>query len=76
MIQDESDPVIDFSWFYFIGKTKLGLSFKETGRLTVTMFNKLYGHYKNNWDFEMILTHNHMTYAEAFVKSQEDAEWF
>lgn len=75
MIQDESDPVIDFSWFYFIGKTKLNLSFKETGRLTLTMFNKLYGHYKSNWDYEMRLSKANMTYAEAFIKSQEDEEW-
>lgn len=40
------------------------------------MFNKLYGHYKNNWDFEMRLTHGNMTYAEAYVKSQQDEEWF
>lgn len=75
MIQDEVDPVIDFSWFYFIGKAKLNLSFHETGRLTVTMFNKLYGHYKNNWDFEMKLTAAGMTYRAAFLKSQQDEEW-
>lgn len=75
MIQDEYEPVIDFSWFLFIGKTRLGLSFKETGRLTLTMFNKLYGHYKDMWDMEMRLTKANMTYAEAFVKSQRDEEW-
>ena len=75
MIQDECDPVIDFSWFYFIGKTKLNLSFKETGRLTIRLFNKLYGHYKNDWDFEMRLRKGNMTYAEAFIKAQEDEEW-
>lgn len=41
----------------------------------MTMFNKLYGHYKNNWDYEMRLKNANMTYAEAFVKSQEDEEW-
>ena len=76
MIQDESDPVIDFSWFYFIGKTKLNLSFKETGRLTLKMFNKLLGHYKDNWDYEMRLSQANMTYREAFIKSQKDEEWF
>ena len=76
MIHDEYDPVIDFSWFYYIGKTKLGLSFKETGRLTLTMFNKLYGHYKDNWDLELRLFHANMTYKDAFVKSQQDEEWF
>jgi hypothetical protein len=61
---------------YFIGKAKLGLSFKETGRLTIKMFNKLYGHYKDNWDFEMRLTQSNMTYREAHLKSQQDEEWF
>jgi hypothetical protein len=40
------------------------------------MFNKLYGHYKSNWDLEMRLTKANMTYAEAFIKSQKDEEWF
>ena len=52
------------------------MSFKETGRLTLTMFNKLYGHYKAMWDMEMRLTQANMTYADAFVKSQKDEEWF
>ena len=75
MIQEEYDPVIDFSWFYFVGKTKLNMSFQETGRLTLTMFNKLYSHYKDMWDFEMRLTHLNMTYSEAYAKSQSDQEW-
>ena len=41
----------------------------------MTMFNKLYGHYKNNWDYEMRHNHANLTYAEAFAKSQEDEEW-
>jgi hypothetical protein len=40
------------------------------------MFNKLYGHYKANWDLEMRLNKANMTYAEAFVKSQQAEEWF
>lgn len=40
------------------------------------MFNKLYGHYKNNWDYEMRLTKNNMTYGEAYIKAQQDEEWF
>ena len=39
------------------------------------MFNKLYGHYKNNWDYEMRLTQANTTYAEAFIKAQKDEEW-
>lgn len=76
MIQDEYEPVIDFSWFYFIGKTKLGLSFKETGRLTIKMFNRLYGHYKDTWDMEMRLSNANVTYREAHIKAQQDEEWF
>ena len=76
MIQDEVDPVIDFSWFWFIGKTKMHLSFKETGRLTLTMFNKLYSHYKDTFDLEMRLYNSNMTYAEAHAKALKDAEWF
>lgn len=66
---------MDFSWFYFIGKTKLNLSFKETGRLTLTLFNKLYGHYKRDWSIEMRLSKANMTYEEAFIQSQKDEEW-
>lgn len=43
--------------------------------MTLTTFNKMYGHYKNNWDFEMRLYHSNMTYEEAYIKSQEDEEW-
>ena len=76
MIQDESDPVIDFSWFYFIGRAKLMLTDKETGRLTMTTFNKLYGHYKDNFDLEMRMTHSNITYRELYLKTQQDEEWF
>lgn len=68
--------MIDFSWFYFIGKAKLNLSFKETGRLTLYMFNKLYEHYKDDFDIEMRLKKANMTYSEAFNKAQENEEWF
>lgn len=76
MIHDEVDPVIDFTWFYFIGRTKLGLTFKETGRLTLTTFNKLYQHYKDNWDLEMLMTASRMTYKDVYEKQQQSEEWF
>ena len=76
MIQDEYDPVIDFSWYWFIGKAKLNLTFKETGRLTLTMFNKLYKHYKDMWDMEMLLAQTKMTHEQAYNKAQKDEEWF
>lgn len=75
IIDDEQEP-IDFSWFFFIGKSKLNLSFKETGRLTMRMFGKLYQKYKNDFDLEMRLWKNNMTYAEAYKKAQQDEEWF
>lgn len=40
------------------------------------MFNKLYSHYKANFDLEMRLSKANMTYAEAFAKSQKEEEWF
>lgn len=39
------------------------------------MFNKLYKHYKDTWDYEMMLTAARMTHVQAFKKSQEDEEW-
>ena len=76
MIHDEYDPVIDFSWFYFIGRTKLCLTIRETGRLTLTMFNKLYTHYKNTFDLEMRLKNANITDEEAYNKAQKEEEWF
>ena len=59
----------------FIGKTKLLLSFKETGRLTLREFNKLYQHYKDDFDLEMRLKNSNTTYAEAYKKAEADEEW-
>ena len=52
------------------------MSFHEVGRLTLTLFNKLYGHYKEDWDLEMRLRTANMTYAEAYEKMQKEEEWF
>lgn len=70
------NPVIDFSWYWYVGRAKLGLSFKETGRLTLRMFNKLYEHYKNDFDIEMRLKNANVTYADAFRKQREKEDWF
>ena len=43
--------------------------------MTLTTFNKLYLHYKNDFDYEMRLTRANVTYKEAFVKSQQEEEW-
>ena len=52
------------------------MSFKETGRMTLTMFNKMYRHYKDNFDVEMRLKNRDVTYSEAWIQSQRDEEWF
>lgn len=76
MIHDEENGPIDFSWYDFIGKTKLGLSFKETGRLTFGQFYRLYKHYKNDFDMEMRLKNANVTYAEAYLKAQQAEDYF
>lgn len=44
--------------------------------MTLTLFNKLYGHYKNMWGLEMRLAKANMTYEEAHNKAMQDEEWF
>ena len=67
---------MDFTWYYFIGGTKLGIDYNKVGRLTLTLFNKLYKHYKNEFDKELLLTANKITYAEATKRTYEEQEWF
>ena len=62
-------------WFYFIGKTKLNLTFKETGRLTLYLFNKLYQHYKDNWDLEMLLFKSGKTYKDIKEEQNKEEYW-
>lgn len=52
------------------------MSFKETGRLTLRMFKRLYGHYKDTFDLEMRLSKANMTYAELEKKANATDEWF
>ena len=68
--------MIDFSWFRFIGRTKLGLNNKEVMRLTIRQFNHDYQHYKNDFDLEMLLTATHTTYEKAKIKAMQAEEWF
>lgn len=76
MIHDEViDPTINFAWFRFIGRTKLALTNKEVGRLTIREFNAEYQLYKDNFDFEMLLTATRTTYAKAKQNSQKAEEW-
>lgn len=67
---------MDFSWYYFVGRNKLGFEYKEVGRLTLTLFNKLYKHYKDTFDMELRLKNANVTYEEAFNKGQQEQEWF
>lgn len=74
---DEVDPVIDFTWFYFIGRTRLCMTFKETGRMTLATFMKFYRHYKNQFDAETRLRNSNTTYAEAEAMAyKQDSSWF
>lgn len=70
------DPVLDFTWFYFIGKTKLNFSIKETGRLTLKSFLKFYQCYKDTFDLEMLMKANKMTYKKIKEKQEESDKWF
>ena len=77
MIPDEEeDDTIDFSFYYFIGAAKLGLSIKEIGRLTMRTFNRLYKHYKSTFDFELYLRLARKTYAEHEAEVRWNAEIF
>ncbi len=67
---------MDFTWYYFVGRNKLGFEYKQVGRLTLTLFNKLYKHYKDNFDMELRLKNANVTYEEAFNRQQEEQEWF
>lgn len=67
---------MDFSWFYFIGSKKLNLTMKETGRLTLTIFGKLYQHYKDDFDLELKLRLAETTYKKVEQDSNPDKEWF
>ena len=40
------------------------------------MFNRLYKHYKNDFDTEMMLKKTDTTYSAAYNRAQKDEEWF
>jgi len=52
------------------------LTDKQIGRLTLTLFNKYYDHYKNTFDFEMLLEKSGTTYKAAYEKAHESEKWF
>ena len=61
---------------YFICRTKLHLTDKEAGRITIRTFHKLYQHYKNDFDLELLLKATKTTYAKAELKQMQSEEWF
>ena len=40
------------------------------------MFNKLYKHYKNTFDIEMLMTNAHIGYEKLQEKMMSEEEWF
>lgn len=71
------DPTINFAWYCFIGRTRLGLSSdKEVGRLTLRRFRALYQAYKDTFDIETQLRAKGSTYARLEAQSMSDEEWF
>ena len=71
------DPTINFAWYYFIGRTRLGLSSdKEVGRLTLRRFRALYQAYKDTFDIETQLRAKGSTYAMLEAQALQEEEWF
>lgn len=71
------DPAINFAWYYFMGRTRLGLSSdKEVGRLTLRRFRGLYQAYKDTFDLESRMMASGSTYANLEAQSMSDEEWF
>lgn len=54
----------------------MGFMTKEIGRMTLTLFNKYYDHYKTTFDFELMLYKTGTTYRKAYEKTQESDKWF
>lgn len=70
------DPVLNFTWIYFIGMTKLKFSFKETGRLTLKSFLKYYQCYKDTFDLEMLMKASNTTYKKIKEQQELSDKWF
>ena len=67
---------MDFRWFRFVGRKKLGYTNKETMRLTLREFNKEYQIYKDDFDLELLLRLTRTTYEQAKRKARQSDEWF
>ena len=55
--------------------TRLGFTYKESGRLTLRQFTNFYQHYKDNFDLELRLTATNTTYEDLKLKQLESEEW-
>jgi len=60
----------------FVGLKNLNLKPKETMRLTLKQFARLYQHYKNQFDTEMSLWLSHTTYAQAARRAARNEDYF
>jgi hypothetical protein len=59
----------------FTGHTLLGFSEKEVGRMTMRKFMKLYSHYKNRFDLELMLRAKGVPYAKYEEMLMQEEEW-
>lgn len=73
---EEKESILDFDWFTFIGRTKLGLTTKETMRLTPRKFTHLYKIYKKDFDAENYLRFSHQGYEQLEREQQKRDLWF
>lgn len=55
--------------------TKLNFSYKETGHLTLSLFNKLYQYYKDDFDLELQLRLSGTTYSDLKKKQEKQERW-
>lgn len=73
----DRDPAINFEWFRFIGRARLGLSSDaEVMRLTMRAFRRRYQAYRDTFDIENLLRVSGKTYAYLDAREQDDEEWF
>ena len=63
--------MIDFSWILYVGRSLLGYSDREVGRLTFTKWKEQYDHYKNEYDFRLAK----VSYSKAHEITQQEEEW-
>ena len=67
----------DFVWIYYIAVAKLKLPVFRVGKLTYFEFAKLYEHYKNDFDMELMLKVTNTTYSKLVKKEvANNNSWF